>query len=137
MSSFLTALPHQIPFRAISGARIIDDATIEGVVLCSEADALRGARRELMLVEAMAQAAGMLAFGDSPTPGMLVRVDELRCSSPPRTGDRVDVRVEMEASFGGIFRFHGSGRIGGQEIATARFHLASGPETSSDPTLDA
>ena len=62
--SWLASLPHQIPFRAASGATLVDEKTIEGVFHLTANDALVAGERypEMMLFEAMAQIAGTLVF---------------------------------------------------------------------------
>ena len=68
--SWLTQLPHQIPFRAASTGRIINDKTIEGSFLCTANDT---APPQIMLAEAMAQLAGGLVFREAH--GLLTGID--------------------------------------------------------------
>ena len=130
MSSWLASLPHQIPFRAASAARQIDQESAEGLYLCSAGYALAeggGIAWEILLVEAMAQVAGMLAFGASSTPGFLSAVDEVRIDEQPQIGDRIVLRVRRTAEFGRIFRFEGVAERDQMQIGRAKFYLA-GPE---------
>src|ERR1700737_2931366 len=69
--NWLASLPHQIPFRAASAARRIDNNTIEGTFLCTANETLAA---EVMVAEAMAQLAGGLAFHDTHGPGFLTGI---------------------------------------------------------------
>ena len=118
MNDWLARLPHQIPFRAASAARRIDDRTIEGVYLVTGNDILDP---QVMLVEAMAQFAGGLVFESQ---GFFTGIDGCEVLQPVEVGDRVEMTVLLEAAFGGTFRFSGSGRVGGVEVVRGRFYLA-------------
>lgn len=120
--SWLASLPHQIPFRAASTATRVDDRHIEGDYLCTANEFLP---REVMLVEAMAQLGGGLAFQDSGRHGFLTGID--RCQVDPliEAGDVLRLAITLEADFGGIFRFSGVASLDGVERARARFYLAS------------
>lgn len=125
MKPWAESLPHKIPFRAASDARIIDEKTIEGVFLCSAGDALTGGLPlESMLVEAMAQVAGTLAFEGSSEPGYLSAIDEARIDLPVESGDRLLLTITMDAVFGGISRFRGVASRDGIQVATAKFYLS-------------
>jgi 3-hydroxymyristoyl/3-hydroxydecanoyl-(acyl carrier protein) dehydratase len=121
VTSWLSALPHQIPFRAASTGRRIDDKTIEGTYLCTANDPLG---LDVMLIEAMAQLAGGLAFG-AGIQGFLTGIERCEVDRLIEPGDVVAMRVMIEAEFGGIFRFSGSGSIGGTEVVRGRFYLSS------------
>lgn len=116
--SWLARLPHQIPFRAASAARVIGERTIEGVYLCTVNDALDP---QIMLVEAMAQFAGGLVFEHQ---GFFTGIEDCEVLRAIEPGDLVEVSVALEAEFGGTFRFSGSGRVAGVEVIHARFYLA-------------
>ena len=98
--TWLSSLPHQIPFRAASSATRIDDRTIEGLFLCTANDALvrGGLALEVMLVEAMAQIGGGLAFHESRGQGLLTGIDRCQVERMVRPGDAVRIVVTMELS---------------------------------------
>ena len=121
MTSWLAALPHQIPFRAASAGRRTDDKTIEGTYLCTANDPLG---LDVMLVEAMAQLAGGLAFG-AGIQGFLTGIERCEIDRLIEPGDVVAMRVKIEAEFGGIFRFSGTGSVDGTEVVRGRFYLSS------------
>lgn len=125
MKPWVESLPHEIPFRAASDARRIDDSTIEGVFLCTVADALTGSLPlETMLLEAMAQIAGTLAFQGSSEPGFLSAIDEARIEQPLDAGDRLVLTITMDAVFGGVSRFRGVATRDGLQCASAKFYLS-------------
>ena len=119
--TWLSNLPHQIPFRAASDARRIDDKTIEGEFICTANDALTS---EVMVVEAMAQVAGGIAFADKATHAFLTGIDRCEIVRPVAVGDIVRIKVTLDAEFGGMFRFSGSGVVDDIEIVRGRFYLA-------------
>jgi 3-hydroxymyristoyl/3-hydroxydecanoyl-(acyl carrier protein) dehydratase len=117
--SWLAKLPHQIPFRAASAARRIEEKTIEGTFLCTANDSLPLA---VMAIEAMAQCAGGLALEER---GFLTGIDRCEVLREIAPGDLLTCRVTLEAEFGGTFRFTGVGTVDGVEAVRGRFYLAS------------
>ena len=117
--NWLAQLPHQIPFRAASAVRKVDEKTIEGVFVCTVNDFLTA---EVMVVEAMAQFAGGLSFKEQ---GFLTGIDRCEVLRPIQPGDVVEIRVTLEAAFGGTYRFSATGQIDGVEAVRGRFYLAA------------
>lgn len=117
--AWLTTLPHQIPFRAASAVRRIDEKTIEGIYVCTANDA---APAGAMAVEAMAQFAGGLVLKER---GFLTGIDRCEVLRDIVPGDAIVCTVTLEAEFGGTFRFSGSGTIDGVEAVRGRFYLAN------------
>jgi 3-hydroxymyristoyl/3-hydroxydecanoyl-(acyl carrier protein) dehydratase len=117
--SWLSALPHQIPFRAASSVIARDEKSIEGKFLWTANDE---STPEIMIVEAMAQFAGGLVFDGQ---GFISGIDSCEVTRPIETGDVVIVQVSLEADFGRIFRFGGRASIDGVEVARGRFYLAA------------
>ena len=118
--TWLSSLPHQIPFRAASAVTRRDEKSIEGLFLWTVNDLMPP---EMMLVEGMAQFAGGLVFEGQ---GFLTGIDRCEVTRPVTAGDRVIVNVSLEAEFGGTFRFSGVATCDGVEIGRGRFYLASG-----------
>lgn len=116
---WLSNLPHQIPFRAASAARRIDDRTIEGVYLCTANDVLPTG---VMAIEAMAQFAGGLVFNEQ---GFFSGVDRCELRQQIEPGDVMTCTVTLEAEFGGTFRFSGTGHVDGVEVLRGRFYLSA------------
>lgn len=122
---WLDALPHQIPFRAASAVRSRSGKSLEGAFLVTANDFLPP---EVMVVEAMAQFAGGLAFDEQHGHGYLSGVDRCEVTRALESGELVLITVTLEAGFGKIFRFSGIGQVDGVEVARARFYLASPDE---------
>jgi hypothetical protein len=120
--NWLRSLPHQIPFRAASTASLLDEKTIEGSYLCTANDTLPA---DIMLLEAMAQLAGGLAFRDSARPGFLSGIDECEIERPVRPGDVVKLTVKLDGNFAGTYRFSGTGSVNGLPCIRGRLYLAS------------
>ena len=117
--TWLSSLPHQIPFRAASSVVCRGERSIEGKFLWTANDTMPP---ELMLVEAMAQFAGGLVFESQ---GFLTGIDGCEVTRAIEPGDVVVCRVTLDANFGGTFRFSGVAEIGGVEVGRGRFYLAS------------
>ena len=117
--NWLANLPHQIPFRAASAVRRIDDKTIEGLYLVTANDTLPAG---VMAVEAMAQFAGGLVFQEQ---GFFTGIDRCELTRELQAGDVVVCTVTLEAEFGGTFRFSGTGQLNGVEVLEGRFYLSA------------
>jgi len=117
--TWLSNLPHQIPFRAASAVRRIAEKTIEGIYVCTANDTLPAG---VMVVEAMAQFAGGLVFTEQ---GFFSGIDRCEVARIPEPGDVVVCTVTLEVAFGGTFRFSGIGLIDGVEAVRGRFYLSA------------
>jgi 3-hydroxymyristoyl/3-hydroxydecanoyl-(acyl carrier protein) dehydratase len=117
--NWLSALPHQIPFRAASSVIDRGEKSIQGKFLWTADDLMTP---EVMLVEAMAQFAGGLVF---EAQGFISGIDSCEVTRAIEPGDVVIVHVSVDADFGRIFRFSGTASIDGVEVARGRFYLAS------------
>jgi len=87
----------------------------------------------VILIEALAQAAGILAFvtagtvPDSDTRFYFVGIDKARFRKPVEPGDQLILTATIERSFKGIWRFATAARVGEVEVAHAEMMVA--PET--------
>lgn len=117
--TWLANLPHQIPFRAASAAKRLDDKTIEGTYLVTANETLPAG---VMAVEAMAQFAGGLVFHEQ---GFFTGIDRCELMRQLEVGDVVVCTVTLEAEFGGTFRFSGTGHVSGVEVLRGRFYLSA------------
>ncbi|MDX1582553.1 MAG: hypothetical protein R3338_03045 [Thermoanaerobaculia bacterium] len=126
MSEWLRFLPHQIPFRSASSSILVDERTARGTRLASGGDALQASPPELMLIEAMAQIAGMVAFRSSGVAGSLAGIDQFSIERLPEEGDRVEIEAKLVAELGSLFRFEGRAWVDGNLLATGRFYLSEG-----------
>lgn len=123
MPGWLSHLPHQIPFRAASAVRRVDEKTIEGVYVCTANDILPAG---VMMLEAMAQFAGGLVLKEQ---GFLTGMDRCEVLREVEPGDELVCTVTLDAEFGGTFRFSGVGRVNGVDAVRGRFYLAAHAQT--------
>ena len=117
--TWLSNLPHQIPFRAASAVTRIDEKTVEGTYLVTANDVLPP---DVMAVEAMAQFAGGLVF---EAQGFFTGIDRCELTRQLEIGDVMTCKVTLEAEFGGTFRFSGTGHVDGVEVLRGRFYLSA------------
>jgi 3-hydroxymyristoyl/3-hydroxydecanoyl-(acyl carrier protein) dehydratase len=125
LSSGLGALPHEIPFRAVSRITPVDDKSARGLFLPSANDALPGVTPELMLIEAMAQVGGSIVFRNPGERGLLSGLDDVEMHGSVEPGDRIEIEVKLEVELGGLYRLSGTARRDDTLIVSARFYLAS------------
>jgi 3-hydroxyacyl-[acyl-carrier-protein] dehydratase len=84
----------------------------------------------VMIIEALAQAAGILCFvtedviPDHTTRFYFVGIDKARFRRPVVPGDQLLLEVRLERSLKGIWRFSASALVDGQAAATADMMLA-------------
>ena len=90
--SWLSSLPHQIPFRAATAVRSRTDKAISGIFMWTANEIMPP---ELMLVEAMAQFAGGLAFHEGGQ-GMLTGIESCVVSRAITAGDVVTIESRVE-----------------------------------------
>jgi 3-hydroxyacyl-[acyl-carrier-protein] dehydratase len=88
----------------------------------------------VMIIEALAQAAGILCFvtgdviPDHTTRFYFVGIDNARFRRPVVPGDQLLLTAQLERSLRGIWRFATVARVGDQEVAHAQMMVA--PESS-------
>jgi 3-hydroxyacyl-[acyl-carrier-protein] dehydratase len=86
----------------------------------------------VLILEAMAQAAGVLVFrsrGEKPNPDSLyyyVGIDRARFKKPVVPGDQLELVVNMERQLRGIGRFSCEARVDGEIVAEATILCAVG-----------
>jgi 3-hydroxyacyl-[acyl-carrier-protein] dehydratase len=84
----------------------------------------------VIVIEALAQAAGILAFRtvgvfpDENTRFYFVAIDKARFRKPVEPGDQVILKVTLSRAFKGIWKFHTLAEVGGAEVASAEIMLA-------------
>ena len=88
----------------------------------------------VMIIEALAQTAGLLAFvtadvvPDDSTRFYFVGIDKARFRKPVVPGDQLVLTAQLERSLRGIWRFSTAALVGEHEVAHAEMMVA--PETS-------
>jgi 3-hydroxyacyl-[acyl-carrier-protein] dehydratase len=89
----------------------------------------------VMIIEALAQAAGILAFKtaevvpDADTRFYFVAIDNARFRKPVEPGDQLLLNVTLKRAFKGIWKFEGSAEVDGVQVASAEIMVA--PETKA------
>ena len=87
----------------------------------------------VLIIEALAQAAGILAFKtvnvtpDVNTRFYFVAIDKARFRKPVEPGDQLKLKVTLMRSFKGIWKFDCVAEVDGKEVASAEIMVA--PET--------
>src|SRR6476659_3970926 len=88
----------------------------------------------VMIIEALAQAAGILAFitadvvPDDSTRFFFVGIDKARFRRPVEPGDQLILTVKLERSMRGIWKFATVAYVGDHEVTSAELMVA--PETN-------
>ncbi len=99
---------------------------------------LRPVMPGVLIIEALAQAAGILAFRtvnvipDKDTRFYFVAIDKARFRKPVEPGDQLLLKVTLMRAFKGIWKFNCVAEVAGKEVAAADIMVA--PETKSPPS---
>ena len=86
----------------------------------------------VMILEALAQAAGILAFRtadvipNEETRFYFVGIDGARFRKPVVPGDQVVLKARLERAIRGIWKFSTTAEVDGQEVASATMMVAPG-----------
>jgi 3-hydroxyacyl-[acyl-carrier-protein] dehydratase len=84
----------------------------------------------VLIIEALAQAAGLLAFKtvgivpDKDTLFYFVAIDNARFRKPVEPGDQLMLKVTLMRAFKGIWRFNGVAEVDNKEVASAEMMVA-------------
>jgi 3-hydroxyacyl-[acyl-carrier-protein] dehydratase len=84
----------------------------------------------VIIIEALAQTAGLLAFlsadqlPDDTTRFYFVGIDKARFRKPVEPGDQLILKAAFERSFRGIWRLTTSAEVAGEPVATALIMIA-------------
>lgn len=142
INAILRQLPHRYPF-----------LLVDRVIECHPGERIRALKNVtynepyfpghfphrpimpgVMIIEALAQAAGILAFTtagvipDENTRFYFVGIDKARFRKPVEPGDQLILTAQLERSFKGIWRFSTAAFVGDEEVAQAEMMVA--PEAS-------
>jgi 3-hydroxyacyl-[acyl-carrier-protein] dehydratase len=140
----LSMLPHRYPFLLID--RVLDFKRDDYLVALKNVTynepyfvghfPVRPVMPGVLIVEAMAQATGLLAMASRPEEVgeralyYFVGIDKARFKRPVEPGDQLIMKVTLEAVRRGIWKFNGEARVDERVVAsaeimcTARDHLA-------------
>jgi len=90
----------------------------------------------VMIIEALAQAAGILAFvtagviPDDDTRFYFVGIDKARFRRPVEPGDQLVLKAQLQRYFKGIWRLSTVAEVDGEEVCSAEMMVA--PETRKE-----
>jgi 3-hydroxyacyl-[acyl-carrier-protein] dehydratase len=94
----------------------------------------------VLIIEALAQAAGVLAFKtagvvpDDDTRFYFVAIDNARFRKPVEPGDQLILKVRFRRALKGIWRFDGVAEVDGREVASAEMMVAPEVKTPESKT---
>jgi 3-hydroxyacyl-[acyl-carrier-protein] dehydratase len=143
IEEIMRQLPHRYPFLMID--RVLDLVPGERIVALKNVTfnepyftghfPHRPVMPGVMIIEAIAQASGILAFktvGYVPTEETrfyFVAIDKARFRKPVEPGDQLILTVKLLRAFKGIWKFHGLAEVDGVEVASTEIMVA--PETKA------
>jgi 3-hydroxyacyl-[acyl-carrier-protein] dehydratase len=142
MQAILERLPHRYPF-----------LLVDRVLECRPGESIRALKNVtynepyfsghfphrpvmpgVLIIEALAQAAGILCFvtanviPDESTRFYFVGIDHARFRKPVVPGDQLLLSAQLERSLRGIWKFSTVARVGDKEVAHADMMVAPGSE---------
>ena len=128
-------LPHTAPFLLLDRIVAIDGPTGRFVKHVTAADPLlsaSGALAPLLLVEAMAQGAGIVLGRQEPElrdrGAVLAAVDHCQVSDGVSVGDELAIEVTVVRRYASMARIRGRASVGARTCATAALTLAFAPD---------
>ena len=142
MPAILERLPHRYPFLLVDrvlelhrgeSIRALKNVTYNEPFVPGHFPG-RPVMPGVMIIEALAQAAGILCFvtgdviPDHTTRFYFVGIDNARFRRPVVPGDQLLLTAQLERSLRGIWRFQTVALVGDQEVAHAQMMVA--PESS-------
>jgi 3-hydroxyacyl-[acyl-carrier-protein] dehydratase len=143
INAVLKQLPHRYPFLLVD--RVIECVPGERIVAIKNVTVnepffpghfpRRPVMPGVMILEALAQAAGILAFKtagvvpDEESRFYFVGIDEARFRKPVEPGDQLVLKVTLERALRGIWKFSTVAEVNGQVVASAKMMVA--PEVRS------
>jgi len=143
IEAIMQQLPHRYPFLMVD--RVLDLVPGERIVALKNVTfnepyftghfPHRPVMPGVMVIEAIAQASGILAFktvGYVPTEETrfyFVAIDKARFRKPVEPGDQLILTVKVLRAFKGIWKFHGLAEVDGVEVASTEIMVA--PETKA------
>jgi 3-hydroxyacyl-[acyl-carrier-protein] dehydratase len=141
IDGILRQLPHRYPFLLVDRVlECIPGQTIRALKNVTANEPFfpghfpqRPVMPGVMILEALAQAAGVLAFvtagviPDDNSRFYFVGIDNARFRKPVRPGDQLILTARLERSFKGIWKFSTAALVGSDEVTSADMMVA--PET--------
>ncbi|HEY2676116.1 MAG TPA: 3-hydroxyacyl-ACP dehydratase FabZ [Steroidobacteraceae bacterium] len=145
IAAIMQLLPHRYPFLLVD--RVLDYTAGQHLVALKNVTVNepffpghfphRPVMPGVLIIEALAQAAGILAFKtvditpDVNTRFYFVAIDNARFRKPVGPGDQLMLKVSFKRSFKGIWKFDCLAEVDGKEVASAEIMVA--PESKTPP----
>ena len=138
INAVMAQLPHRYPFllvdrvtECVPGKRIraIKNVTVNEPFFAGHFP-YRPVMPGVMILEALAQAAGILAFKtagvvpDEKTRFYFVGIDRARFRRPVEPGDQLVLKATLERAIRGIWKFSTIAEVDGEEVASATMMVA-------------
>lgn len=133
-------LPHGAPFLLLDRIVAVDAGSgrfTKGVAADDPLLAPGGVLPPLLVVEAMAQAAGLVLMHREPalrrrTGAALAAIDGCTVADDARAGDLLEIEVTVVRRYGDMARVRGRASVAGRTCVTAALTLAFGPAESDE-----
>jgi len=130
-------LPHTAPFLLLDRILAIDGASGRFSKCVTTADPLVspcGELSPLLMVEAMAQGAGIVLAAREPSlrnrSAMLAAIDQCNVTGVARAGDVLDIEITVVRRYSIVARVRGKASVGDVPCVTAAITLAFGSDTA-------
>lgn len=128
----LTALPHGYPFRFLDKVTEISPERGGGIKNVTANEAFLQGHFDgnpimpgVLIIEAMAQLAGLVMNSNSPDCGAYVaQVRDMKFRKTVSPGDRIMLTAELESSFGSLAAFRVSASVDGIPVAEGEIVMA-------------
>lgn len=138
INAVLKQLPHRYPFLLVDRVTAcVPGESIEAIKNVTVNEPFfpghfpyRPVMPGVMILEALAQAAGILAFKtagvvpDQETRFYFVGIDAARFRKPVEPGDRLVLKAKLERAIRGIWKFSTVAEVDGKEVASATMMVA-------------
>ncbi len=138
LDEMLAAGPHAFPFRLIDRAVEIEPGkkavAIKNLTIdefCFSGTQERPILPWVLILEALAQTAGLACYGSEPARGgersvsVLAAVERFRISGSAQPGDQIVLQAEIEHIFSSLAKVSALAMVNGKTIAEARLTLAN------------
>lgn len=135
INEIMSLLPHRYPFLLID--RVVDYSLGKSILAYKNISInepcftghfpQRPIFPGVLILEAMAQAAGILGFktmGSSDKLYLYAGIDKARFKYPVVPGDRLDIEIQLVKERRGIWKFTGVARVGSKDVCIADFMCA-------------
>jgi len=140
VAAIMERLPHRFPFLMVD--RVLSVEPGKSIVAIKNVTANEAhfvghfpghpVMPGVLVLEALAQAAGVLAFESATDKGLwvlyLVGIDNARFKQIVRPGDQVVLKVDLVQHRRNLWRYEARAEVDGKVVAEAEFLLADGPK---------